>query len=137
MIDITALDRDLTEIVVKRNEIADLDYNDERYDELEEALHDLEDDFQEKYGEYLEDALDDVHEKLNLTSDVLHPVAYVAKKYKQMETGQWLPYEGGVPVELEEAEEAKIKLVMVPQPTRLVLVVGQGALRDVWVARKS
>jgi len=39
------LDKELTEIVEKRNQLAGMDYSHKDYDDLEEKLHDLEDDF--------------------------------------------------------------------------------------------
>ncbi len=43
------LDKELTEIVEKRNQLAGMDYNHKDYDDLEEKLHDLEDDFNTNY----------------------------------------------------------------------------------------
>ena len=53
--DLKALDKALLEIVKNRAELGKIDYNNPKYDELEEQLHDLEDDFHDEYGEYLED----------------------------------------------------------------------------------
>jgi hypothetical protein len=38
------LDQELTEIVQQRIQLSALEYSDENYDDLEEQLHDLEDD---------------------------------------------------------------------------------------------
>ena len=40
--DVDKLNRDFALIADKINELDELDYNDERYDDLEEELHDLE-----------------------------------------------------------------------------------------------
>jgi hypothetical protein len=56
------LDKELTEIVEKRNHLAGMDYNHKDYDELEEELHDLEDDFNENYEATLEVHLEKVQE---------------------------------------------------------------------------
>ena len=47
------IDQELTEIVQQRNQLSALEYSDENYDDLEEQLHDLEDDFNENYEEVL------------------------------------------------------------------------------------
>ena len=46
------LDQQLTEIVKKRNQLSQMDYSDDSYDDLEEELHDLEDDFNEDYRDW-------------------------------------------------------------------------------------
>src|SRR5690349_4103295 len=48
--DIKALDKALQEIAKRRMELSKIDYNNPKYDELEEQLHDLEDNLQDKYG---------------------------------------------------------------------------------------
>ena len=77
--DIKALDKALQEILKKRDELNKLDYNNPKYDDLEEQLHDLEDALQVKYGEYLEEALQDVHDQVCPDSEVLMPIAYLGK----------------------------------------------------------
>src|SRR5260370_8126758 len=79
--DIIALDKAIQEIAVRRNELKKIDYNNPKYDDLEEELHDLEDALQVKYGEYLEEALQEVHDKFSPDSDILFPIPYLAKTY--------------------------------------------------------
>jgi len=55
--DLKALDKALQAIAEKRNELSKIDYNNPKYDDMEEELHDLEDAFQEEFGEYLAYAL--------------------------------------------------------------------------------
>ena len=61
--DIQKLNDDLCELVSRRNLLAAIDYNDEAYDQVEEDLHDFEDDFLEEYEGYLEAAFQSVHDK--------------------------------------------------------------------------
>jgi hypothetical protein len=61
--DVKALDQALVNIVKKREELSKIDYNNPKYDDLEEELHDLEDDFQDEYGNFLEQALQTVHDQ--------------------------------------------------------------------------
>ena len=75
---VNALNKSIVAILEKKQQLNSIDYNDARYDDLEEELHDLEDDFNEEYGDYLEDVLEDVHGKLKSDADILLPTAYLA-----------------------------------------------------------
>ena len=57
------IDQDLVKIIEVKNKLADINYNDSAYDQVEEELHDREDDFIDKYGDYLDQALKKVHER--------------------------------------------------------------------------
>jgi acyl carrier protein phosphodiesterase len=57
------LDQELTEIVQQRIQLSALEYSDENYDDLEEQLHDLEDDFNENYEEVLAPELEKIYTK--------------------------------------------------------------------------
>jgi hypothetical protein len=118
--DVKALDKAIQEIVKKREELGKLDYNNPKYDDLEEQLHDLEDDFQEAYGDYLEEALQDVHDKFCPDNDVLMPIAYLGK---------------GVPVEADKYPGKDTKLVLMPNPVRVLLLIGKDKEEVVWTAK--
>ena len=75
--DFNALDQALVNIVNKREELSKINYNNPKYDDLEEELHDLEDDFQEEYGDFLEQALQQVHDEYCPDNDVLMPIGYI------------------------------------------------------------
>jgi hypothetical protein len=104
--DISALDKALQEIVKYRAELAKIDYNNPKYDDLEEKLHDLEDDFQDEYGDYLEGILQDVIDKYCPDNDVLLPIAYLGE---------------GSPVDLEKFQGKDVRLVLEPAPTKIFL----------------
>jgi hypothetical protein len=134
---IEALDQALVAIVEKKNALSELNYNDKTYDQVEEELHDLEDDFVEEYGEYLEDVLADVHDELCPDNDVLLPIAYLANKYvRKEENGDTNYYaaDGGVLVDVDEYPDKLTRLVLVPRPTRLVLQIGKSQAEQVWQA---
>lgn len=139
--DIQALDKALTALVEKKNELAGLNYNDPRYDEAEEQLHDMEDDFQKKYGEYLEDALHVVHDDICPDNDVLLPIAYLADKYTKVgEKPDGSPLwdtdmKQGVLVDVDDYPGKPARLVLVPNPTRLMLAVSGVGKEEVWVAK--
>jgi hypothetical protein len=118
--DAKALDKAIQEITKKREELGKINYNNPQYDDLEEQLHDMEDDFQDEYGEYLEGALQGVHENLCPDNEVLMPIAYIGK---------------GVPVEVDKYDGKDTKLVLAPAPARIVLLVGKDKQEIVWTAK--
>lgn len=139
--DIKALDKDLTQLVEKKNELVGLKYNDPRYDQLEEELHDLEDDFTSEYGEYLEDALHAVHDDIAPDNDVLLPIAYLADKYVKVgERPDGSPVwdtdmKQGVLVDVDDYPGKPARLVLIPNPSRLVLMVSGVGKEEVWRAK--
>ena len=118
--DIKALDKALQQIVNSKQELSKLDYNNPKYDDLEEELHDLEDDFQDEFGEYMEAAFQDIHDELCPENDVLLPIAYIGK---------------GVPVEVDKYEGKDTKLILMPSPTRIILTVGKEKEEVLWTAK--
>lgn len=117
--DSKALDKALQEIVNQKAELSKLDYSNPKYDDLEEKLHDLEDDFQDVYGEYLEDVIQKIHDKYCPDNDVLLPIAYLGE---------------GAAVDLEKLPGREAKLMLTVNPTRLVLKIGKDKQETVWTA---
>jgi hypothetical protein len=118
--DIKALDQALQEIIKRKEALAKLNYNNPKYDELEEELHDLEDDFQDQYGEYLEDALQEIHDELCPDNEVLMPIAYLGK---------------GVPVEVDKYDGKDTRLILMPSPSRIILTIGKDKEEVIWTAK--
>jgi hypothetical protein len=118
--DVKALDKSLLEILKKREQLSKLDYSNPKYDDLEEEVHDLEDDFQDQFGEYMEAAFQDIHDELCPENDVLLPIAYIGK---------------GVPVEVDKYEGKDTKLILMPGPTRIILTVGKEKEEVLWTAK--
>lgn len=134
--DSKAVDKALQEIAKKRNDLQKLDYNNPKYDELEEQLHDLEDKFQEKFGKELEGVLQEVHDKYCPDNDVLHPVAYMAKSYTISDKNEYsVDEKEGVFVELDDQPGKETKLVIVPNPTRVILNGGKEKQKVLWSAK--
>lgn len=135
--DTTNLNSDLVAVVLKKNELNRLDYNDPEYDTVEEELHEMEDQFVEKYGKYLEDVLRSVHEEFCPDNEVLLPIAYLAKKYKVNKTGKGEPgfevdLDEGVIVDVDNYSDKLTRLVLVPNPTRLLLQIHNSHHEEVW-----
>ncbi|GAB2538973.1 hypothetical protein [Rufibacter soli] len=123
----------LVTIIQKKQELSKLSYNDDRYDDVEEELHDLEDELNDSFGEYLEEVLGDVHHKVCPDTDVLLPTAYLPEQLSgdgQVEvTGK-----EGVWVEADAYPNKEARLVLVPNPTRIILSVGKNVREEVWKA---
>ena len=130
---ISELNTSLEAIILKKQELSTLSYNDERYDEVEEELHDMEDDFNDNYGEYLEGVLEEVHERLCPESDVLLPTAYLPSNISGSIEGE-TSHGAGVWVDTEEYPNKESRLILVPNPTRLILSVGKNIQKEVWSA---
>ncbi|WP_139920695.1 hypothetical protein [Hymenobacter sp. DG01] len=123
------LNRALVALIEKKAELQTLTYDDARYDDVEEELHDLEDDFNEEYGSFLEAALEKVHDALGSDTDVLLPTAYLPANI----SGKPTPKEG-VWIDSEKYSGKEARLTLVPNPTRLVLTVGKAVQEEVWKA---
>lgn len=120
--DIQALDQAVQEIALKRNELKKIDYNNPQYDDLEEVLHDLEDEFLDNYGDEMEKVLQEVHDKLCPDTDILLPIAYMAKAYTVTDKNEFsVTTSEGVFVEIDSLPGKDTKLVIVPNPLRIVL----------------
>ncbi|MBL7864194.1 MAG: hypothetical protein JNK10_04920 [Cyclobacteriaceae bacterium] len=134
--DVKALDKALLEIIKARQELTTINYNNPQYDDLEEKLHDLEDDFQETYGDELERALQDIHDEYCPDSDVLVPIAYIAKKYQVSANNEYsVANTEGVFVEMDDYPGKDTKLALLPNPTRIVLSIGSEKQQVVWTAK--
>ena len=133
--DAKAIDKALQEIIKSRLELLKLDYSNPKYDDLEEKLHDLEDAFQEAYGGELEAAIQDIHDEYCPDTDVLVPVSYIAKVYAVDKNNQYTvaPTEG-VYVEMDDYPGKETKLVLVPNPVRIMLNIGNDKQQVVWTA---
>lgn len=130
---LTEINDSLVALIDTRQQLLKIDYADERYDDLEEALHDMEDDFNEKYGPFLEDVLEGVHEKVCPDTDVLLPTAYLPETYKG--EGEFQPSsKDGVWVEADEYPNKEARLTLVPNPVRVILSVGKIVKKEVWKA---
>lgn len=135
--DVQALDKAIQQIAIRRNELKKIDYNNPKYDELEEELHDLEDAVHVKYGEYLEEALQDVHDKLAPDTDILFPIAYLAKTYTVSSANEFtVTHTEGVYVEVDSMPGKETKLVIVPNPLRILLNTKEKQ-QEVWRAGKA
>ncbi len=129
IMNIQELDNDLIGLIDKKIQLSRTDYNDPAYDEAEDRLHDLEDEFVDKYGTYLEEALQEVHDDICPDNDVLLPIAYLAQEY--VLTGEErngkptfdVAFGNGVLVEVDDYPGHDTRIVILPNPLRIMLLV--------------
>lgn len=136
IMDVKALDKDLQQLILKKNELSKIAYSSDNYDDIEEQLHDLEDNFMEKHGDYLEEALYDIHDEFCPDSEVLMPIAYLAKKYIVKGDKYDVDFTQGVYVEMDDYPGKDTKLVFVANPTRILLQIDKDSRNVVWQAGK-
>ncbi|AZQ61897.1 hypothetical protein EI427_06485 [Flammeovirga pectinis] len=135
--DTTAIDKALISIIEKRIQLNGLTYEDESYDDIEDELHELEDDFIDEHGEALEDIIGDVHEEFSVDTDVLSPLSYIAQEYVKIgdnELGAQFDanHAQGVPVEVDDLEKKPTRLVIIPNPLRIILNLDSKNRKIVW-----
>lgn len=132
------VDQELTKIVQQRNQLSALEYSDENYDDIEEQLHDSEDDFNENYEEVLAPELEKIYSKLKSDSDVLLPTAYLANFYQEMlpDAKGSITYAvsgaQGVPIESDQLGKVDLRIVLIPNPIRFVLLINGNQLKELW-----
>ncbi len=135
------LDKELTEIVEKKNQLSAMDYSNEKYDDLEEGIHDLEDDFNENYESVLEKEFEKIYTRLKSDTDILLPTAYIANKYKPVlpDANGVVTYEvtgrEGVPIESDQFDRQDVRLVLVPNPVRILMIINGKPQKDIWKSR--
>jgi len=138
--DTKALDEYLIALAEKRMELNRLNYSDKSYDKVEEELHEIEDDFIDKFGDDFEKILEEVHKEHCADADILSPIAYLANEYaikgkKEDGSPKFVikNYKQGLLVETKEEEAGR--LVILPNPPRILLFTNEGTKVDeVWKA---
>ena len=137
--DTEKLNDDLVNIVLKKNELNRLDYSNPEYDTVEEELHQLEDEFLRVHGKELEDVFKSIHEEFCPDNEVLLPIAYLANKYEVKKKGNGdiefdVDLDEGVIVDLENYSDKLTRLVLVPNPSRILLQVDGSHSEEIWKA---
>lgn len=136
--DTRKLNQSLSDLTNLKFELSKIDYADEAYDELEEELHEMEDGFQEDFGTFLETVIQEIHDEHCPESDVLPAIAYIGKKpVLKGIAGEGSPLfephpSDGVPVEAEDYPDKMVRLVLLPNPARLILNIGGTTTKEVW-----
>lgn len=134
------LNSDLVDLIEMRNELNELDFSDEAYDDLEDEIHEFEDTFNDRYGDDLEGILERIHERICPDVDVLLPTAYLAKEYfpSEVEEGSFdVGPDAGILVEtiLQDAKGKPLdaRITYLPSPFRVVMITRED-IRTLWSA---
>ena len=133
MVDIIELDKSLQELVQIKNKLSSIGYDDAEYDDVEEQLHDKEDEFIDEFGDYLDEVLHNVHDEYCPDNDVLLPTAYLANKYVVNPDNSFevSPSEG-VFVDADDFPGKNTRLVIIPNPIRVVLNIDANTREILW-----
>ncbi len=123
--DIKELNLALIAILNKRIALSKLSYDDKTYDQIEEELHDLEDDLVDEYGDELEEIFTEIHEKHCPDTDVLLATGYLPKKANLVDGKFDVDGKEGVVVDSDKYPGKDVRLVLLPSPVRILLVVGK------------
>jgi hypothetical protein len=137
--DTEKLNDDLVNLVLKKNELSRLDYSNPEYDTVEEELHDLEDEFLRVHGKELEDVFKSIHEEFCPENEVLLPIAYLANKYKVKKRHDGdiefsVSLDEGVIVDVDNYSDRLTRLVLIPNPSRILLQIDNSHSEEVWKA---
>jgi hypothetical protein len=137
--DTEKMNDDLVNLVLKKNELYRLDYNNPEYDTVEEELHMLEDEFLKIHGKELEEVFKNIHDEFCPENEVLLPIAYLANKYKVKKRNDGdiefsVSLDEGVIVDVDNYSDRLTRLVMVPNPSRILLQINNSHSEEVWKA---
>jgi len=140
MVEKELLNQKLNALVLAKNKLSELNYNDEQYDEIEDILHELEDEFNEFFGDDLERILHDIHDEWCPDSEVLLPTAYLADRYfvDEEDTDGTVHYKfkkemgTGVIVEMDDFPSVDTRLLLVPNPARIIFMLNSESKQELW-----
>jgi hypothetical protein len=125
------LNKALVNLLEKRTELSKLQYSDPTYDDVEEELHDLEDDFTDTYGDYMEKAITKVHNEFCSESDVLLATSYLPKVVTKVGDDYEFTANEGVLVEMDDLPALEARILLLPNPPRMLLLT-PGETMEVW-----
>ena len=131
---IDKLNQDIIDILENKIALTKIDYSSPEYDDLEESLHDKEDALMQNFGSYLEEALHEVHDEFCPDTDVLLPIAYLPRAVNKAGDEYKVTIEDGVYVEVDDYASEETKLVLLPNPVRIELMVDKDQREVVWKA---
>jgi hypothetical protein len=138
--DLSKLDDDLSRIVELRNMVSEEGLGNDLHKKTQTELHDYENDFIKDYGIYLEEVLKDVHDEICPDDQVLSPIDYLANEYIDTgnKRGGRKVYEvennQGISVGVDDYPGKITKLVILPNPTRIMLLVDERDREELWRA---
>lgn len=136
--DVSKLEEDLSKIVELRNIVGEKGLEDNLLSKTRSELEKCENTFLSTYGIYLEEILKDVHDEICPDDQVLSPIDYLANKY--IDTGNKrdgkkvyeVDNDQGVKVGVDDYPGKKTRLVILPNPVRIMLLVDDIEREELW-----
>lgn len=128
----------LISIIEKKQSILGLTYENPEYDKVEDALHDLEDEFIDSYGEELEKIFQSIYDTLDSEDEVFLPTAYIATSYIILKNGNAVTYDvslsQGFRVETPKYAGQIVTIVLLPNPMRILIQIDKKTREVLWQA---
>jgi hypothetical protein len=78
---VASLNKAILALIKQKTELSKMGYDHPNYDDVEESLHEKEDEFTDIFGAYLETGLQKCHDIYCTKSEVLNAIAYIPKEY--------------------------------------------------------
>ena len=135
-IDTSAIDRAISNLIAQKVKTAAT--KDAKSQVAEnQKLKNLEQEFTANYGEQIRTILEEVYDDLCPDDVVQAPLNYLAKEYKVISQNNKgdiydVSHHEGVPVEVDEYGQAATKMVILPNPLRIVLNIDAHTKEEVW-----
>ncbi len=135
-IDTAAIGKALLEIIDKK-EASEKLTNEQERKEAANNIRNLRSKFLEQHGEQLRSILEEVYDDLSPDSSVNPPLDYLANHYKLIGTNEKgnvydVNHQEGVPIDTDEYGENPTKLVILPNPLRVILNIDAHTREEVW-----
>jgi len=131
----------LAAIIELRNQIYQLEHGNANLSAIEAQLGQLESELLSDYGTELREVLLDVHDELCPDNEVLSPTSYIASSYSVAPNGEGIQYdvdgEAGVLVQTDDFPQKDTKLVLLPNPLRIMLNIDHNNREEVWSSLSS
>ncbi len=129
-----AIDKALAELILARQQAAT---SSAASVELKEKLRKLENNFQLEHGENLRTILEEVYDDLSPDAELEAPLNYLANSYEvagENELGATFKvnHDEGVLIDVDEYGDQPAKLVIIPNPLRVILNVEDNSQEEVW-----
>lgn len=135
------LNQALAEIAKKKFELSKIEGQPLEFEKLKHEIDQLEESLFVDYKSFIEEILFNVYDEYCPDNEVLSPLAYIASSYLiRHENGRAyfdVDANEGVLVDADDFPGIKVRLVLVPDPVRLILQGERGQFREVvWSSRQ-
>lgn len=123
----------MVEIIELQQELSSANLTSAAAEDRQQVLASLMKCFNQDYYYPLKEVLDDIYDEYSPDYEALMPANYIAKEYMHVD-GQWsVAKAAGVAMHIDEFDaQAEPKLVLLPNPARLVLMTTTEADRILW-----